>query len=110
MTVRIKTFGFYKVDPPADATLVIDCRHLGDGFTVNEKFLALVERALDHADENEDAVIAFGCGYGEERSVGVANYTARMLGVDAEHTTRGRMLPIKGSPEAVMAAFMERWG
>lgn len=109
--MKVKTFGFAKTAPPADATIVIDARGLGTPDVNAPAARKLVDRALAHADKvGDDAVIVFGCQYGEERSVAVANYVARLLGVTAEHTTKN--LP-KGtfaddSAEAKLAEFFNR--
>lgn len=107
--MKIKTFGFDKVDAPADATLVLDCRRLHNGYTLTPEAKRLVGLALAHADENDDAVIAFGCSRGEERSVGIANYVGRLLGVTPEHTTfYTSFVPKAGSVEERMAEFFNR--
>lgn len=110
--MKIKTFGFAKVAPPADADVVFDCRRVGIASHRDPKAKEIVDRALDYAERHPDATIAFGCMYGEERSVAIANYVGRVLGVEPVHTTR--YMPkgtfAEDSAEAKMAAFMDRWG
>lgn len=106
--MKVKTFGFAKTAPPADATILIDVRAMGSTDLDTPIVRGAVEKALAHADRvGDDAVIVFGCMYGEERSVAVANYVARLLGVTAEHTTKA--LPkgtfAEGSTEAKLAEF-----
>jgi len=109
--VKVKTFGFAKTAPPADATIVIDVRALGAPDVTAPVAVAAIERAYRHLDEvGDDAVIVFGCMYGEERSVAVADHFGRLVGVTPEHTTKN--LP-KGtfaddSVEAKLADFFNR--
>lgn len=88
LAVTIKTFGFMKVAPPADATVVIDARHLADARTDTPAARAVIDKVLDAAYADDNAVIAIGCGFGEERSVAMAEAAGRALGVTPIHTTR----------------------
>lgn len=81
MTVRVTTFGYAHSSPPPDATLVLDCRLLGDFRETNPDARALLEEAVAHARANPDAVIAFGCEWGESRSRALAATLRRWLGL-----------------------------
>jgi len=109
--VKVKTFGFAKATPPADATIVIDVRAMGTTDLDSPIVRGAIDKALAHIDRvGDDAVVVFGCMYGEERSVAVAEYFGRLVGVTPEHTTRN--LPkgtfAEGSAEARVADFFNR--
>ena len=81
---KIKTFGFNHTRPPADATLIVDCRRLDEFDIYLPRGNDLLNLALAHVKENPSAVVAFGCHYGQVRSVGLAQRLGRIIGVEPE--------------------------
>jgi RNase adaptor protein for sRNA GlmZ degradation len=86
--VKIITFGFVRDRPPIEATVVIDCRLLPDADTSKPLAQEKLAEARRHMDPG--AVIAFGCGFGEDRSVAVAKRfaeeaAAKGIPVEIEH-------------------------
>ena len=68
--MKIITFGFIHEPPPPEATLVIDCQWLSDVAPHRPEVQAMLDQARRHA--GPDAVIAFGCSFGKDRSVKLA--------------------------------------
>jgi RNase adaptor protein for sRNA GlmZ degradation len=90
--MKIITFGFVREQPPAEATAVIDCRLLADSDPSKPANQAKLAEARRHVAR--DAVIAFGCGFGEQRSVNLASKlaeeVARRFPVEVEHRSLNR--------------------
>ncbi len=78
---RITTFGFSKTQPPADATLVVDCRPLHEADIYSLEGNVLLNKAIEHINQTTDPVIAFGCEFGQVRSVRLAARLGRIVGV-----------------------------
>jgi len=85
--MKVITFSYINGELPHGATAVFDCRALPDIDTRRPAAQAILRRALDHAGAG--AVVAFGCGFGQQRSVEMARTFLRQLGgrypVDVEH-------------------------
>jgi RNase adaptor protein for sRNA GlmZ degradation len=76
--MKIITFGFIRDTPPTDADIIINCQALPDNDT--SKPLAQEKLAEARRHIAPDAVIAFGCSFGEDRSRAMA----RRLAEEAE--------------------------
>ena len=95
--MKVITFGYVHDKPPEEATLVLDCQALPDPVTSSPDAQAILARAREHA--NPGAVIAFGCGFGQSRSVQLATEfayeMAARFAVQVEHRGINQLFTIQ---------------
>jgi RNase adaptor protein for sRNA GlmZ degradation len=88
--MRVYTFSYQANGgrPPADlrADKVVDCRVLAEPWVPFPRARRLFNDAVMYGWEHPGAVIAFGCDYGQMRSVAMAEEFARRMGCPVTHT------------------------
>lgn len=90
--VTVSAFGFRLTPPPADATLVIDCRSITNPWRTGASDEELQAEALEHPAaqvfldlgarhlaEHPDGHVAFGCEFGRHRSVALRDELLRRV-------------------------------
>lgn len=87
--MRILTFA-YNLQCPPEADLVVDCRVLEEPYHPRPVYRSLVSRALAYLVDHPEATVAFGCSWGQQRSVTTAERVAGLLGARVEHLSPAR--------------------
>lgn len=91
--MRVLTFSYKRHRGAVPSWLgidkVIDCRVLDEPWEPMPVAKRLLKDALAYARRHPHATIAFGCDWGQQRSVETAEAFATVMGIrDIEHTAR----------------------